>query len=424
MKPKIIFISIIFLIFASCSNKTNSEELTCLQIIDRNGLSETISSKEELNKYKNYDFNKNQPYQKVLRIYDTNDSKSYLTSYHPNGELYKYLEIKDSRAFGKYMEYYPNGTLKVLATIIGGPSDFEANDQWIFDGVCKVFSENQSLLSKFNYSKGSLEGDSIYYHPNSKVKKIIPYVNNLINGEVKEYRDDESLLSKKTYKNGIKNDNSTGYWDKDNIAYIEDYVDGKLQSAQYFSKSRIKVASIKNGDGQKAVFNKNKLSTLLEYKNGYQNGLVQNFNENSELTSEYFLNNNEKEGVETIYFLKNELPSNLKNKSKVPKMQITWDNSTIHGQVKTWYKNNQIESQKEYSRNKKNGLHTAFYENGSVMFIEEYENDLLIKASYFKKDQTNPISDITNGNGIATIFDKNGIFLKKITYKDGSLLHE
>jgi antitoxin component YwqK of YwqJK toxin-antitoxin module len=424
MKPKIIIISLISLIFSGCSNKTNTNELTCLQIIDRNGLSETISSKEELSKYKNYDFKKNQPFQKVLRIYDTNDSKSYLTSYHPNGQLYKYLEIKDSRAFGKYMEYYPNGNLKVIATIIGGPSDFEASDQWIFDGICNFFSENQVILSKFNYSKGSLEGDSIYFHPNSKIKKVIPYKNNLINGEVIEYKEDETLLSKTTYKNGIKNNNSTGYWDKDNIVYLEDYIDGKLFSAQYFSKSRVKVASIKNGEGQKAVFKNNKLSALLEYKNGYQNGLIQNFNENDELVSECFINNNEKEGIETIYYLKNELPLNTKNKSKIPRMQIFWDNSTIHGLVKTWYKNNQLESQKEYSRNKKNGLHTAFYENGSVMFIEEYENDLLIKASYFKKDQTNAISDIINGNGVATIFDKNGIFLKKINYKDGILINE
>ena len=105
-------------------------------------------------------------------------------------------------------------------------------------------------------------------------------------------------------------------------------------------------------------------------------------------------------------------------------MLISWDNSTIHGTVKTWYKNTQLESQKEYSRNKKNGEHIAFYENGSIMFVEDYENDLIIKASYFKKDNSIPISEIINGNGNATIFDKNGIFLKKITYKDGKTLNE
>ena len=187
MNKKVYLILFIYFIALSCSNKNQNDLISCLQIVDRNGLSETISSKEEIVKYQNTDFNKSQPYQKVLRIYKNSknkDSKSILTSYHPNGELFKYLEIKDSRAFGKYMEYHPNGILKVLANVIGGPSDFDAASDWIFDGECQVFLENQKLVSKFNYLKGSLEGSSFFYYPNSKIKKIIPYENNQIHGDV------------------------------------------------------------------------------------------------------------------------------------------------------------------------------------------------------------------------------------------------
>ena len=64
-------------------------------------------------------------------------------------------------------------------------------------------------------------------------------------------------------------------------------------------------------------------------------------------------------------------------------------------------------------------MHFAWYENTSIMFIEEYENDVLIKGSYYKVDDKNPISTIINGNGTATIYDSKGRFIKKITYKDG-----
>ncbi|MBI5346174.1 MAG: hypothetical protein HZB76_03425 [Chlamydiae bacterium] len=395
--------------------------MTCIQITDRNGLFETISSKERLKNYENTDFNTSQPYQKVLRTYSKdNDGKtiSKLTTYHPNGQLCKYLELKDARAYGKYQEYYPSGNLKIDAFVIGGEPDINSQDNWLFDGLSQVYDENQTLTSQFTYQKGSLEGEAKYYHSNSQIKKLIPYQKNEIEGEVLEYKENGDLVCKTKYIKGKKQGTCIGYWGKDNIAFMEDYENDLLKNGQYFQKNRIKIASIKNGDGQKAIFKNDVLYQLIEHKGGFVDGKVKVFTHNGQLLNEHQIKGGHKQGEEVQYYLKEELSSFIKRENQ-PKFSIYWDEDAIQGQVKTWYKNGQLSSQKEYSKNQKNGLSCGWYENGPIMFIEEYENDRLIKGSYYKKDNKTPVSTIDEGNGIATIYDSLGTFIKKINYING-----
>jgi antitoxin component YwqK of YwqJK toxin-antitoxin module len=91
----------------------------------------------------------------------------------------------------------------------------------------------------------------------------------------------------------------------------------------------------------------------------------------------------------------------------------------IQGIVKTWYPNGKLESQREFNQNKKHGTSVAWYENGDVMLIEDYDRDLLLTASYFKIKDPNPTSRIEQGRGIATLYTSHGIFLRKISYEKG-----
>ena len=86
--------------------------LISINIIDRNGLNETITYKDRLEKYVNVDFLCPQPYQKVLRVYKRDcigDSQSFITTYYDNGQPKQYLEAINNRAFGLYQEWYENG---------------------------------------------------------------------------------------------------------------------------------------------------------------------------------------------------------------------------------------------------------------------------------------------------------------------------
>ncbi len=423
-KKILLFIFTCSLYLIGCTTKSQDNSLSYIQIFDRNGFSETISSEDKIQKYQNIDFEKPQAYKKVLRIYKKDEMgnvSSILTTYHPNGHIAKYLQIKDSRAYGIYKEWHLNGSLKIEANIIGGPADFNSQEDWIFDGICKAYDNKENLISEFFYEKGSLEKEAKYYYPNSNIQKIVPYSNNEINGTALEYNENNELISKTTYLNGIKEGPSTSYWSPNNILSIEEYENNLLKHGQYFNKNRTKISAIKNGFGKKSIIKSEKLYQLIEYKYGKIEGLIQTYSKTGHLLSECNVINNLKKGEEIEYFQPNEIDSSIKNKKQLPKISLVWNNDMIHGAVKTWYNNGQLESQKEYSKNKKNGLHTAWYKNGSLMFIEEYENDFLNKASYYKKNESDPISTIINGNGIATIYDADGIFLQKISYQSGKI---
>jgi antitoxin component YwqK of YwqJK toxin-antitoxin module len=87
--------------------------------------------------------------------------------------------------------------------------------------------------------------------------------------------------------------------------------------------------------------------------------------------------------------------------------------------VTTWYENGKMESQREMSANAKKGMAFAWYEQGDLMLMEEYDENTLVKGSYFKKGHKEPITTVEKGDGFATLYDSAGHFLKKIEYEKG-----
>ncbi len=67
----------------------------------------------------------------------------------------------------------------------------------------------------------------------------------------------------------------------------------------------------------------------------------------------------------------------------------------------------------------KNGVSTAWYRNGNLMMIEEYEQNKLIRGDYFKKGEKVPVSQVIQGKGTVTSFDADGHFIQKIPYLNG-----
>ena len=57
---------LLFILLAGCASKSaTSDDLVSIQILDRNGFSETISAKDRLKNYEQADFTAPQPYQKA-----------------------------------------------------------------------------------------------------------------------------------------------------------------------------------------------------------------------------------------------------------------------------------------------------------------------------------------------------------------------
>lgn len=394
-------------------NANDPTRIASINIIDRNGMAETISEKERLENFQKTNFLSTQPYQKVLRVYGRNengDVHSYITSYHPNGQIKQYLEAVNNRALGKYLEWHSNGMKKIESSVIGGIADIntQAEQSWLFDGINRAYNDEGVLTAEISYQKGELEGESKYYHPNGKLWKICPYVKNVPHGTQQVFLSDGTLFMTMENKEGVKDGVTLRFWSPSVIAYEEHYEKGLLIHAKYFDRDGNLESEIADGNGFRTLFGKERLQELQEFKGGKQEGKVKFFDEKGRLVSSYSLKNGEKEGEEVNYY-----------PSGDPKLSMTWTSGVLNGTVKTWYENGAFESQREISKNLKNGLFTSWYRNGNLMFVEEYDNDRLVKGEYYRPGEKLPLSKIEGGKGIASLFDGDGIFSRKIIYQEG-----
>lgn len=379
--------------------------LVSIQIQDRNGMTETISQPDRLETYEHTNFLASQPYKKVLRVFRHDGKQSgVITSYHPNGHPWQYLEAQDMRAFGAFREWHPNGRLKIEAQIIGGTADIAPSGQkdWLFDGESKIWDERGVLLANFTYNKGVLEGKTSHYYPSGVLKQDLTYLQNELEGIAIEYYADGKEASRTQYLKGVKNGSSIGYHPDQTIRFRETYQDGLLIDGEYF-RDGILISEVKGGFGFQAG-----PECLVEVRNGKFEGAVKFFYPNGDLKIVYHVKNGLKQGEEIEYY-----------DGKAPKISIPWEGNLISGIVKTWYNDGKLQSQREMSRNKKMGSSLAWYRDGSLMYMEEYEEDKLTSGQYYKKGTRDPISNIANGNGFATLYDEYGIFLRKVHYQKG-----
>ena len=416
MKKHIIF-SILFLL--SCTKNTNNlNQMSSIQIIDRSGFSETITATERLHTLAKTDYLSSQPYQKVTRTFrKDSEGKAHacITTYHPNGQLKQFLETRNGRAHGKYQEYFQSGQLRLSAHVIEGPGDIDdrSQDDWLFEGISRVWNEEGALIAEIPYQKGYLEGLASYYAPSGKLQRSVAYKRGQLHGTTSIYDSDGTVIGFENYEDGFSHGITQFQGDDQTPAFRESYKNGHLIEATYFDTKGLCCAEIRLGIGQKAILENGVLKQKITYQNGVVEGKIQNFSQDGSLASEYFLSNGKKHGEEWFYF-----PSKTQGEP-TPKMCITWYEDAIHGPVKTWYDDGRLESEREMCQNKRHGRHFAWYKDGSLMLLEDYSQGLLKTGSYMKKGSSQPASTVNDGTGTATIHDRDGFFLKTISYTKG-----
>lgn len=389
-----------------------------LQMVDRNGQSETISVKQRLEQLEKLDFLKPQPYEKILRVYTKNASgknPSILTTYHKNGQLYQHLQALDGRAFGEYKEYYDTGSLKIEACVIEGTADLSdlAQSSWVFDGPCHVYYPNGTKQAEFLYTKGKKTQQANYYHENGHLMRSCHFIDDLVDGEIIHFDPVGNILEIDRFVMGKQNGLSIAKYSTGEPLYEEFWKDDALIDAKYFSKTGDLLSEIHNGAGIKTVFMDGKKTSEISFHHGKVEGMIKEFDSFGNIKSFYHIKDDEKDGEEVIFY----------PYSSQKKVSINWSNDTISGLVKTYYKNGSIESQKTYLANKKNGPSTIFYEDGCIMMIETYQMDKLKEGQYFKKGEKFPHSTIDDGTGIATLFDEWGSIKQEILYEKGQIMN-
>lgn len=405
------------LLMSGCAHKQKPSHLLSLQLVDRNGQTETISQIERVKLYEKQNFDKPQSYEKILRVYSKNShgkNPSLITTYHKNGQLFQKLEALDGRAFGLYQEYFENGFIRIKAQVIEGTADITdlAQSTWVFDGPCQVYYPTGDLEANFTYDKGKKTGLATYYHKNGHEKKRLFFIDDQADGTITEFSETGHLSLTYEFKNGIQTGPSYKYYHDGQIAFEETWLNDALIEGKYFNKQKQLVSNIDQGKGFKTLFDEQTPLTQLEYNKGKIEGKIIEYAPSGKIQAYYHMIDDQKQGEEGIYF----------EDSTQLKMLLDWHDDQITGIVKTFYKSGVLESQKSYSHNKKNGPLSCYYPDGSLMLLETYSQDRLLEGKYFKKGDREAFSCVEDGTGCTTLFDEWGGIYKQVYYEKGKVV--
>lgn len=348
------------LLLVSCVRARPGEDLVKVNIIDQNGMNETIQTKERLARFKETDFLAPQPYRKVFRIFSAREDAripAVITSYYASGGIHQLLEVVDGRASGWYCEWHPNGQRKLRAFVLGGAADLDESSlrQLIFDGPSYIWDQEGKLIASMTYSQGLLHGETVLDYGR------------------------------------------------------EFYRDSLLEEASYFNEKGEQIASVEKGCGVRALFQNGGNLLLQAYWAGVPSGEEREFNRHGKLLRVSHYEGGVKDGDEVFYFLT----------SDRPRLKLHWKGGLMQGLARTWYPSGQLQSQREMRGNRKDGMTMAWFENGTLMLIEEYRMDQLVRGEYYSLRGGQPVSRVEQGGGEATLYDSSGNFLQTLTYIDG-----
>ena len=393
------------------------EPLVRVNFIDHNGLSETITSGERLKELSQRNFLDPQPYCKVLRAYGRGSDGSVrmlVTSYYDNGQIRQYLECVNGRACGLYEEWHTNGLKKLQARVLSGQVDLDekAFPTWSFDGDCVAWDEEGRRAAVFRYHRGVLHGLSETFYPSGAVEETMNYERGLKEGSETWLLENGTPIQLVTYHEGERHGSSVGYHHDKQLAWKEEYERNSLKSGEYFDESGKVLSCVVDGAGIRSVFDEGRLVQQETVLSGRVDGLITVFSSDGSIERTYRQVNGRKHGQEVRYY-----PGPVGQQRS--KLSVEWKDGAIHGVVKTWYPTGTPESRREYCQNMKQGVSTAWYADGSVMLVEEYNDDKLVRGRYHRPGDTEPHSLVDNGQGTATLFDEAGGNTETIVYLEG-----
>lgn len=404
----------LMLLLTACNTgpKAPHSGLIQVSLLDQNGFSEMISSKDKLTSFEEADFiEESQPYKKVSRIYRTKEGKTkgVMTSYYPSGQIQQYLEFEGGRAYGMYREWHPTGHLKVEAHLVGGQADLDPTSvtTWIFDGISKAYAETGELAAEITYEKGELSGPAVHYYTNGNLKSRLSYSKGLKSGLEETYYESGALCSEANYHLGKLHKERKNFWPTGQMLALETWDQGRLIEARFWDQQGDFLDKLSSGKGLRYVIDQNENLQRMTYAGGEPLGRVDNLNFEGKSTHYYHVKDGLKHGKEVYLF----------SPEGAPKLEIMWMKGLIQGEQKSWYPSGQLESLREFVKNEREGTSSAWYEDGSLMLSETYAKGKLIDGRYYSKGSTKAISEVKKGAGIATLFDGEGHFENSVRYE-------
>ncbi len=341
--------------------------------------------------------------------------------YHENGTISSEGFMEKGKPNGYWKTYYENGVLKSE----GNRKNFELDSTWAFyDDEGNVILEINYFDGKKNGIRRTIQRDevvdenfvddlknglTVYYYPEGKIRKTIPFINGLENGFAKEFNHDGTVISLIEYKRGFivsrekinrkdqnglkqgkwkyfyddgnirlegyfKNDKKNGYFkdfDKNgNLIIVSKYIDGVIQED---------VAELVELEVRTNYYPNGRVKTVASYKNNIPEGIRREYNEDGTIKIAYVFKEgvimgegiiNErgrKEGAWEEYY-----------SDKILKAEGNYGDGKRIGEWKFYFRNGKIEQTGNYNKlGKFDGVWYWYFPDEELLREESYLDGLL-----------------------------------------------
>lgn len=327
----------------------------------------------------------------------------------------------DGQPNGYWKTYHPNGNLKSE----GNRVNFKLDGEWIFygneqdtmlkvtydqgikDGLRTTFKEGIKQKTE-TYVQDERQGPTKWYYPEAGVQRMVPFVDNLEQGNGFEYGEDGRLITLYTYKKGVlvkqqkinrfsEAGDTVGFWmwfwpddvirhegsyskglrhgyfkyydEKGNLRRTEKYIDGVLQpDAPETAKMRVR----------RTVYADGSIKTLGGYRNGVKDGVHRSYDEDGNVVSgaKYSLgtllaegvldDQGREQGLWVFYYSTGE--KKAEGEYKDGKKIKEW---------KYYHRNGKMEQTGRYQNDLPVGFWRWYFDDGTVRREEEYFRGLM-----------------------------------------------
>jgi len=397
------------------------------------------------------------------------DPNGYNIFYHDNGQISSEGYMKNGQPDGYWKTYFETGILKSEGNRLN----------FLLDSIWKFYNEGGDLILEISYKgdkKNGIrrtirekeiveenfvddikQGNTMYYFPDGKIRKTVPFVDGLENGLALEYNENGIIVNLIEYKkgfivnrekinrrdkNGLKqgkwmyfyqdaivrqegtyrNDKKNGYfkdYDKDgNLITVSKYIDDILQED---------VAELVELEVRTDYYPGGQVKTIASYKDGVPEGVRREYSEDGIIKMAYIFSkgviigegimNEEgaKDGVWKEYFSNGNLRAEGKYKDgkRIGGWKFYHENGNLeqtgnyndYGELDgTWrwyYTSGELLREESYFTGLADGHMIEYSEEGDVItegdYIEGYEDGLWIFESEYHKEEGSYRDGLRNG---------------------------
>jgi antitoxin component YwqK of YwqJK toxin-antitoxin module len=356
----------------------------------------------------------------------------YNTFYYANGQISSEGIMVNGLPDGYWKTYYENGKLKSE----GNRKNFQLDSLWKFydeseklileityrndkkNGIRRTFQENEVIEE--NFVDDLKQGNTLYYYPDGKIKKRVPFVNGIEDGMAYEYDQDGIIITLIEYKKGFivnrdkinrkdrnnlkqgkwvyfydsgrirmegvyRDDMKNGYfkqYDREgNLVVVEKYIDDNLQE---------NVAELVELDVRTDYYPSGKIKTVASYKDGVPEGIRREYSEDGRILTAYTFRDGQITG-----------------------QGIMTEQGIKQGPWKEYYSDGKLKAEGDYSEGKKVGGWKYYYPDGTLEQEGYYNTEGLLDALwkwYYPSGALLREENYLNGlaDGSSVEYDENG----------------